>query len=199
MGMGESLLNYESVVRAIEIMTTSGVNQLVKHSKITLSTVGIVPAIKRLADSGFKVKLAISLHATQNLLRNKLSPINVKYSINKILDAVEYYYQKTHIPITYEYILFNELNDSEEDIRRLIKIARRVPSKVNIIKFHDISFTNFNGFASELTGASFASINQFMNRLREAKVNVFLRSSNGVDIDAACGQLAFSRRLSLFN
>jgi len=113
------------------------------------------------------------------------------------LEAVDYYYHKTHIPITYEYILFDELNDTEDDIRRLIKIARRVPSKINIIKFHDILY-KINGFANELRGASLESINQFIQRLRKANVNVFFRSSNGIDIDAACGQLALSRRLSLF-
>jgi 23S rRNA (adenine2503-C2)-methyltransferase len=199
MGMGEPLLNFDSVEKAIKIMTETGVNQLIKHSKITCSTVGIVPGIIRLADSGLNIKLAISLHSTNNTIRSKLIPVNAKYSIKKIVEAVEYYYKKTHIPITYEYILFDELNNTEEDIRKLIKITRRVPSKINIIKFHDISFTKSNSAANDLTGASFASINQFIEKLRKAKVNVFLRLSNGIDIDAACGQLALSGRLSLFN
>jgi len=170
----------------------------IAQSKITVSTAGIAPAIIKLAAEGLKVKLAISLHATDNANRKKLIPIASKYGIKALLEAAEAYYRATRQPITYEYILFEDFNDTPEDIRRLIKISRRVSSKINLIKYHDIAFLPLTGMAAELRGASLVSIKGFISELEKAHVRVFQRTSSGFDIDAACGQLALSKRQSLF-
>jgi 23S rRNA (adenine2503-C2)-methyltransferase len=195
MGMGEPLLNYENVIKSIRLLTDI---KAIAQSKITVSTAGIAPAIIKLAAEGLKVKLAISLHATDNANRKKLIPIASKYGIKALLEAAEAYYRATRQPITYEYILFEDFNDTPEDIRRLIKISRRVSSKINLIKYHDIAFLPLTGMAAELRGASLVSIKGFISELEKAHVRVFQRTSSGFDIDAACGQLALSKRQSLF-
>ena len=189
MGMGEPMLNYDEVFRSVALFTAPE-NSLVPASRITVSTSGLVPQIKRMADEDQRVKLAISLHVTTNGTRDQLMPINKKYDLRELMDAVEYYYRKTRRPITYEYILFEGLNDSEEDARRLAKITRRVPSKVNVIPFHPIDFTAPSGIAAELHPASPERFDQFIAYLRTHGAQVMVRSSSGVDIDAACGQLA---------
>jgi 23S rRNA (adenine2503-C2)-methyltransferase len=138
------------------------------------------------------VKLAISLHATTNGLRDKLMPINGKWNIEQLRDAIEFYYRQTKLPVTYEYILFKGLNDSDEDVKRLAKFVRSVPAKVNIIPFHDIGFISEE--AKELKPANIEEINKFAQKLRSEGANAFVRTSAGFDIDAACGQLAFSDR-----
>lgn len=189
MGMGEPMLNYEEVFRSAELFTAQE-NSLVPAGRITVSTSGLVPGIRRMADEDQRVKLAISLHVTTNGDRDQLMPINRKYDLRELMDAVEYYYRKTRRPITYEYILFEGLNDSEEDARRLAKITRRVPSKVNVIPFHPIDFTEPTGISAELRPASPERFDRFIALLRSHDVQVMVRSSSGVDIDAACGQLA---------
>lgn len=189
MGMGEPMLNYDEVFRSVAIFTAPE-NDLVSAGRITVSTSGVVPGIRRMADNGERIKLAISLHVTTNGNRDRLMPINRKYDLRELMDAVEYYYRKTHRPITYEYILFEGLNDSAEDVARLAKLTRRVPSKVNVIPFHPIDFTNPSGIAAELHPASPERFDRFIAALRDAGAQVMVRSSSGVDIDAACGQLA---------
>lgn len=189
MGMGEPMLNYDEVFASVAILTDPA-NDLVPASRITISTSGIVPSIKRMADEGQRVKLAISLHVTTNGQRDRLMPINRKFDLNRLMDAVEYYYRKTRRPVTYEYILFEGLNDSPEDVRRLARITRRVPSKVNVIPFHPIDFTAPSGISAELRPASPERFERFIAALQREGVQVMVRSSSGVDIDAACGQLA---------
>ncbi|MBR9978717.1 MAG: 23S rRNA (adenine(2503)-C(2))-methyltransferase RlmN [Bacteroidetes bacterium] len=189
MGMGEPLLNYSNVMRAVDILThekTGGIAAI----HITLSTAGLIDGIRRMADEGRRIKLAISLHATTDALRLKLMPINKKYPLSDLISAAEYYYRKTRRPITWEYILFEGLNDSEDDIRRLQRLTRRIPSKVNIIPFHPIDTAFPEGMPLALFPPSRARIEEFAQRLREMHVTVMLRSSSGKDIDAACGQLA---------
>jgi 23S rRNA (adenine2503-C2)-methyltransferase len=193
MGMGEPLLNYDNTVKAVRILS-DGKYGLLSRKRITVSTSGIVPQIYKLADEVIKVKLAISLHATTNGLRNKLVPISRKFDLKQLGDAIEYYYRKTKIPLTYEYIPFDGLNDTEQDVKRLVKFIGRVPSKINIIPYHDIGFTNPVGFAGELKASSPDNFIRFAEALRSEGVNVFVRSSSGLDIDAACGQLAYSKR-----
>jgi len=192
MGMGEPMLNYDNVMKAVEIFTHPDL-QLLGSRHITVSTAGILPGIMRMADENRSVKLAVSLHATTNVLREKLMPISKAFTLQKLGEAVEYYYRKTHKPITYEYILFEGLNDSELDVQRLARITRRVPSKVNVIPFHPIEFTNPEGFAAELQPTSKEKFQRFIAQLKHAGVTVMIRSSSGEDIDAACGQLAFSK------
>jgi 23S rRNA (adenine2503-C2)-methyltransferase len=189
MGMGEPLLNYEEVFASISILSNPD-NEFVPASRITVSTSGLPDAIRRMADDGQRVKLALSLHALTDELRDELMPINRRYDLRTVLDAVEYYYRTTRRPVTYEYIVFDGLNDTDDDVRRLARIARRVPSKVNVIPFHQIEFTNPTGITARLRPSGREDLDRFVNKLRDAGVQVMVRSSSGEDIDAACGQLA---------
>ena len=191
MGMGEPMLNYDHVVRALRIITDPKTELLGKR-RITVSTSGIPEAIRKFAHEGLNVKLALSLHATTNALRTKLMPINKRYPLEEVLSAMDEYYAVTKIPITYEYILFKGLNDSEADARRLAKIARRTPSKVNVIPFHPIDFTDPHGISAELRPASHNDFTHFLALLKREGVQVMVRSSSGKDIEAACGQLALA-------
>jgi len=189
MGMGEPLLNYENVKKAVEILTNPEI-QLIKKKKLTISTAGIIPKIIQLADDNLPVKLALSLHAPTQDLRKKLMPSAGKWKFDELIESIEYYYRKTKTPVTFEYILFEGLNDRPEDIKRLAKLAKRVPAKINLIPFHTIEFTNPTGFASELKPASKGKIQWFRKELLKLDVQSFQRTSSGLDIDAACGQLA---------
>ena len=189
MGMGEPMLNIDEVLASIALFTDPE-NELVAASRITVSTSGVIPGILRMAEEGSRVKLAISLHMTTDGDRSSLMPINRKYSLSELLAAVETYYRMTRRPVTYEYILFRGLNDRPEDARRLARITRRVPSKVNVIPFHPIDFTEPTGIAAELVPASPGEVDRFNEMLRREGATVMVRSSSGVDIDAACGQLA---------
>lgn len=189
MGMGEPMLNYESTFGSVALFSDPA-NDLVPAGRITVSTSGVVDGIRRMADEGQKAKLAISLHALTNGLRNELMPINRRWDLGDLADAVEYYYRKTRRSVTYEYILFDGLNDTDDDVRRLARVTRRVPSKVNIIPFHDIGFIDPTGIAARLRPAEPAKFDSFVAKLREADVQVMVRSSSGQEIDAACGQLA---------
>ncbi len=191
MGMGEPMLNYDNVMKAVDIFTNTQ-TPVLSSKKITLSTAGVLPGILRMADEKRTIKLALSLHATTNGIRQKLMPIANKYSLEELGNALEYYYRATKIPVTFEYILFDGLNDTELDVKRLAKLTRRFPSKVNVIPFHEIDFTNPSGFSAELKAAPKEKFFLFLKRLKENNVQVMVRSSSGLDIDAACGQLAFS-------
>lgn len=192
MGMGEPLLNYDNVMKATDIMIHPDADLLTPR-RITLSTSGIVDGIKRMADENRPIKLALSLHASTDALRTELMPINRKWNIRALGDTLEYYYRKTRRPVTYEYILFGGLNDSYQDAARLAKLTRRVPSKVNVIPFHPINFTNPTGISAELAAASVEDFERFLGYLRSLDVTVMVRSSSGKDIHAACGQLALSQ------
>ena len=192
MGMGEPMLNYDHLVRALRIITDPKTAMLARR-RVTVSTSGIPEAIRNFAREGLNVKLALSLHATTNALRERLMPIDKKYPLDTVLAAMEDYYKITGRPITYEYILFDGLNDSPADAARLAKIARRVPSRVNVIPFHPIDFTNPTGFGAELRPARPAAFERFIALLRKAGVTALVRSSSGQDIEAACGQLALAK------
>ncbi|PLX31499.1 MAG: 23S rRNA (adenine(2503)-C(2))-methyltransferase RlmN [Ignavibacteria bacterium] len=189
MGMGEPLLNYDNVLRTVDILTDEAVGAIAA-SHITLSTAGLAEGIRKLADDGRKIKLALSLHATTDDVRTRLMPINKKYPLQTIIDAAEYYYRSTRRAVTYEYILFDGINDADDDIRRLVKLTRRFPSKVNIIPFHPIENAYPDGPPLHLSPPAMHHIEDFADKLRREGVTVMLRSSSGRDIDAACGQLA---------
>ena len=157
--------SYEHVVHAVDIFTNDTA-RLLPAKRITLSTAGVVPGIMRLADDNRPIKLALSLHATTNGLRRKLMPIANKYSLEDLGNAIEYYYRCTKIPVTYEYIVFQGLNDSALDVRRLARFARRVPSKVNVIPFHSIDFTNPSGVSADLRAPSREDLQTFVSALR---------------------------------
>lgn len=198
MGMGEPMLNYDNVVRALRIITDPKI-ELLSRRRITVSTSGIPDAIRDFAREGLNVKLALSLHATTNALRTKLMPINKRYPLEEVLSAMEEFYRVTRIPITYEYILFQGLNDTEQDAKRLARITRRMPSKVNVIPFHRIDFTNPSGISASLRPAEEEEFKGFLTMLRNEGVQVMIRTSSGQDIEAACGQLAISKDPNALN
>jgi 23S rRNA (adenine2503-C2)-methyltransferase len=182
MGMGEPLLNYKNVLKSIEaIASPEGLGM--SPSRITVSTAGIAKAIRNLADDKVKFNLAVSLHAADDLKRNEIMPINESNNLKVLLEALDYYFKATKNHVTFEYILFKDFNDSIEDAENLIKICRRIPSKVNIIEYNAIEDTLFENPEED-------KVQQFMNYLEKHKVNARLRRSRGKDIDAACGQLA---------
>lgn len=191
MGMGEPLNNYTEVMKAVRIFNDQRTT-MVAPRRTTISTAGVVPGIARMADEKQIVKLAISLHATTQEVRSQLMPIARKWPLDVLMEAVDYYFKTTRKSITYEYIVFTGLNDSIHDARRLGRLARRLPTKVNLIPFHDIGFTHPHGFAAELQPASPERFQWFIDKLRAEDVHVLVRSSSGKDIDAACGQLALS-------
>jgi len=182
MGMGEPLLNYNNLIKAIDILChVEGLKISNKH--ITVSTSGIIPEIIKIADEHKKFKLAVSLHSLDEDIRSKIMPINNKYKLTELIESVRYYYRKTKLKITFEYILFDGLNDREEDIRKIIKLSRSMPCKFNIIRFHESEI-----FSLDLKGSP--RFKEFVDRLRNEKVTVMVRNSSGEDIAAACGQLA---------
>jgi len=186
MGMGEPLMNYENVMKSIEIIT-NGLK--ITGRRITISTAGWVPQIKQMADERRKVKLAVSLHSLNDDARTSLMPINAKYPLAELLESIHYYYQKTKQRVTFEYILFENWNDRDEDVRKLVKLSKSIPCKINIIPFHRIDFAEPAGIALQLRPTPLKRAEEFVKMLRDAHVSVFVRSSSGEDIDAACGQL----------
>ena len=183
MGMGEPLLNYRNVVQAIERITSAdGLGMSPK--RITVSTAGVAKMIAQLGDDKVKFKLALSLHAANDRKRNEIMPINETNNLQSLVDALNYFYQKTENEITLEYILFDQFNDSNEDADELIKIYRQIPADlVNIIEYNPIDGAKYRKPSEERTAA-------FMEYLEKNRVNARLRKSRGKDIDAACGQLA---------
>jgi 23S rRNA (adenine2503-C2)-methyltransferase len=189
MGMGEPMLNYKNVMTAVEIITDqTGIG--ISPRRITISTAGYAEHIMRMADEDRKIKLALSLHSLRDSVRTELMPVNKKFSTDELLQALEYYQKKTKKSVMLEYIVFDGVNDTDEDVRLLVKASKRIECRVNLIPFHSIEFTNPEGFSSTLKGASAAGIDKFWKKLRQHGVTVFIRHSAGVDIDAACGQLA---------
>ena len=183
MGMGEPLLNYKNVMGAIERITSpDGLGMSAR--RITVSTAGVAKMIKQLGDDRVRFKLALSLHAANDAKRHEIMPINDTNNIKSLIDALNYFYQQTKNEITFEYILFNNFNDSLKDADELIRIYRQVPADlVNIIEYNPIEFATYEKPEEKRVQA-------FMNYLEKHKVNARLRRSRGKDIDAACGQLA---------
>ncbi len=182
MGMGEPLLAYKNVMRSIERITAEdGLNM--SPRRITVSTAGIAKMIVKMADEGVKFNLALSLHAADDEKRNEIMPINEQNNLQALMDSIEYFYKKTKSRISYEYITFQDFNDSIEDAKNLVKLCKRFPVRVNIIEYNPIDGAPFLKSTEH-------RIDDFARYLRDHDVTVTVRRSRGKDIDAACGQLA---------
>ncbi|MGL6021681.1 MAG: 23S rRNA (adenine(2503)-C(2))-methyltransferase RlmN [Chitinophagaceae bacterium] len=181
MGMGEPLLNYPQLLKAIATITSpKGLG--FSPSRITVSTSGISKMITQLGNDKIKFEIALSLHATNDKKRNEIMSINEKNNLNSLIESLNYFYKKTGNKITLEYLLLHNFNDTPEDIKELIKIYRKIPVKtVNIIEYNPIENTRFK--KSE-------KVEYFIEELKKNRVNTHLRRSRGQDIASACGQLA---------
>jgi 23S rRNA (adenine2503-C2)-methyltransferase len=182
MGMGEPLLNLEAVIPAMRIMLDDNAYGLSKR-RVTLSTSGVLPGLAQLS-AQCDVALAVSLHAPNDELRNELVPINRKYPIQALLDACwRYVDQEGRRRVTFEYVLLDGVNDSDEHARELVKLLRNKPAKVNLIPFNPFPRTRYRR-------SSNARIDRFFEILVQANITTITRRTRGDDIAAACGQLA---------
>ena len=182
MGMGEPLLNYNNVLGSIDKITDpKGLGM--SPRRITLSTVGIPKMIKKMADDEVKFNLAVSLHSAIDATRSKLMPINLKNPLDDLADALKYWYYKTKKKVTYEYVVWRNINDQEHDAKALVKFCKIVPSKVNLIEYNPIDDGEYQQAPGDV-------ISLYTRLLEAADIVVNVRRSRGKDIDAACGQLA---------
>ena len=183
MGMGEPLLNFDNVVEAIHLMLDDNAYGLSKR-RVTISTAGVVPALKRLREE-CDVSLAISLHAPNDQIRNKIVPLNKKYPIKELLEACQYYFKgdTKKKQFTIEYVMLAGVNDSEKNAYELASLLKKLPCKINLIPFNP--FPN-----SEFACSKMQTINRFKDILYKAGYVTVIRKTRGEDIDAACGQLA---------
>jgi 23S rRNA (adenine2503-C2)-methyltransferase len=182
MGMGEPLMNYNNVVKAIE-MITSNEGLGMSPKRITVSTSGIPKMIRKLADDEVKFKLAVSLHSAIDEIRSKIMPFSTNFPLIDLRKSLEYWYKKTKSKISYEYVVWKGINDDIPSIDALVKFCKYVPCKVNLIEYNPID-------EGEFQQASQESINAYINALESSGIVVKVRRSRGKDIDAACGQLA---------
>ncbi len=182
MGMGEPLMNYPNVIKAIEKITSQeGLGMSPK--RITVSTSGISKMIRKMADDEVKFKLAVSLHSAIEETRNKIMPFTKNFPLTELRQALEYWYRKTKSKVTYEYVVWKGINDQEKDIKALVKFCKYVPCKVNLIEYNPIDEGEFAQAAPEV-------IDHYITALNDAGIVAKVRRSRGKDIDAACGQLA---------
>jgi 23S rRNA (adenine2503-C2)-methyltransferase len=190
MGMGEPLLNYKNTLKSLQIFAEE-LSTNISLKKITVSTAGIAPKIIELANSGIKVRLALSLHSCFEDIRSYIMPINNKYSLAENLEALKLYSKMTNTRITFEYVMLKDLNDRDEDFKALAKLCNEIPSKVNLIPFNSLKHMNPDGISASLESSSMNRINEFAEELMARNVTVTLRYTQGDDIAAACGQLAY--------
>jgi len=182
MGMGEPLLNYNNLIKGItKITNKEGLG--ISPRRITVSTSGISKMIKKMADDNVKFNLAISLHSAIEKTRNKIMPFTKNFPLEELKEAIKYWYSKTKKMVTYEYIVWNSINDDDEHINALVKFCKSSPSKVNLIEYNSINSSFFVSASSHV-------VNKYVNTLENNKIPVTIRKSRGKDIDAACGQLA---------
>lgn len=182
MGMGEPLMNYNNVMKAID-MITSDEGLGMSPKRITVSTSGVSKMIKKMADDEVKFKLAVSLHSAVEEIRNHIMPFTKNFSLPELREALEYWYHKTKSKITYEYVVWGGINDDKKSIDALVKFCKYVPCKVNLIEYNPIDDGEFQQAAPE-------AIDAYIKALENAGIVAKVRRSRGKDIDAACGQLA---------
>lgn len=181
MGMGEPLANYENLLKALKILNAPWGGGIGAR-KITVSTSGLAPQIRKLADEPLQLRLAISLHGATDEVRNKIMPVNRKYPLRELLSAGDYYQQKKGRMITFEYILIAGVNDHLDQVAPLSVLAKRLHAKVNLIPYNQVE-------GLEWERSSLATQRAFLLGLEKAGVSATLRQEKGMDIDAACGQL----------
>ena len=182
MGMGEPLMNYNNVIKAIDKITSDeGLGMSPK--RITVSTSGISKMIKKMADDGVKFKLAVSLHSAIEEIRNQIMPFTKNFPLTELREALQYWYSKTKSKVTYEYVVWKGINDDQNSIEALVKFCKYVPCKVNLIEYNPIDDGEFQQASSQ-------AIDNYIAALERANIVVKVRRSRGKDIDAACGQLA---------
>jgi len=182
MGMGEPLMNYNNVIKAIDMITSEeGLGMSPK--RITVSTSGVPKMIKKMADDDVKFHLAVSLHSAIDEVRTHIMPFNENFPLKDLKEALEYWYQKTESRITYEYVVWDGINDTQKDIDALVRFCSYVPCKVNLIEYNPIDDGEFQQASSQ-------AIDNYITVLERKKIVVNVRRSRGKDIDAACGQLA---------
>ncbi|MCM1056800.1 MAG: 23S rRNA (adenine(2503)-C(2))-methyltransferase RlmN [Firmicutes bacterium] len=181
MGIGEPLDNYENLLTFLKILTDENGLHISQRS-VTVSTCGIVPRMRQLADEKLQITLALSLHGTTDEKRRRLMPIANKYSIDQLMDACAYYFKQTGRRITFEYSLVGGVNDSGEDAEQLAALAAPLACHVNLIPVNPVRERGY-------TGPAGSQVRAFQNRLEKNRVNVTVRRELGRDIDGACGQL----------
>ena len=182
MGMGEPLMNYNNVIKSIDKITSpEGLGMSPK--RITVSTSGVPKIIKKMADDEVKFNLAVSLHSAIDEVRTSIMPFNTNFPLKDLKESLEYWYEKTERKITYEYVVWEGINDRKEDIDALVKFCQYVPAKVNLIEYNPID-------DGEFQQASRRALNNYISNLEMNDIVVNVRRSRGKDIDAACGQLA---------
>lgn len=186
MGMGEPLLNFDNVCKMVKVATAS-TGMAFSAKKITISTSGISPKIKKLADSGLKARLAVSLHAATQEKREKIMPVAKTFKLDKLVEAIRYYTEKTKNRVTFEYIIFKDFNDSMDDVLALSKLIKGIPCKINLLAYNPVDGLDFERPSDE-------KVDWFGRQLFPRVPAVTVRKSRGRDIDAACGQLAVRQR-----
>jgi 23S rRNA (adenine2503-C2)-methyltransferase len=182
MGMGEPLMNYPNVMKAID-MITSNEGLGMSPKRITVSTSGIPKMIKKMADDEVKFKLAVSLHSAVEEIRNEIMPFTKNFPLTDLRESLEYWYRKTKSKVTYEYVVWKGINDDKKSIDALVKFCKYVPCKVNLIEYNPIDDGMFQQASEEATDA-------YITALAKSNIVAKVRRSRGKDIDAACGQLA---------
>ncbi len=188
MGMGEPLANYDNLLRALRILNAPWALGIGAR-KITVSTVGIVPRIKQLADEPMQLRLAVSLHGATDNVRQRIMPVNRKYPLKELLAACDYYVNTKHRMMTFEYILIDGVNDTLEQAHKLGAIARRLRAKMNLIPYNPVDGLPWIRPARDRCKA-------FQHALKSHGINATLRSEKGTDINAACGQLRLQHEKS---
>ncbi len=182
MGMGEPLMNYNNVLKAIDKITSpDGLGMSPK--RITVSTSGVPKMIRKMADEAVKFKLAVSLHSAIDEIRTSVMPFNATFTLADLREALQYWYGKTKSRITYEYVVWKGINDTQKDVDALVEFCRFAPSKVNLIEYNPIDDNEFQQ-------ANDKAIAMYVDTLERRGITVTVRRSRGKDIDAACGQLA---------
>jgi 23S rRNA (adenine2503-C2)-methyltransferase len=182
MGMGEPLMNYPNVMKAID-MITSNEGLGMSPKRITVSTSGVSKMIKKMADDEVKFNLAVSLHSAIEATRNEIMPFTKSFPLTELREALEYWYAKTKSKITYEYVVWKGINDDKASIDALVKFCKYVPCKVNLIEYNAIDDGEFQQASEQAT-------KDYIAALEKNNIVVKVRKSRGKDIDAACGQLA---------